>query len=246
MPRSANPPDKPWASGDHIRGLSLGMTAGSISGNMFCVKAFVEVCQASVRDGNAHYWSHWFPYGLFLAALVFAISNLYFLVKAMREYEALFMGAVFEGSLIISACVSGVVVFSELERLEIWQIVLYWAAVIAVIIGIWMVSCGSRSPLEEEKAVDADLACDSKGAYCTEDMVTDSKLNDETKLAITVEDVGANGLPSAETNISELPAIKLEMLDKEAEMESETVPGSAATGVIPLPRGLQGAVYRRL
>jgi hypothetical protein len=195
MPRSAGPPGKPWVSGNRVRGLSLGMTAGSIAGNMFCVKAFVEVCQASIRDDRAAYWAHWFPYGLFAAALVFALSNLYFLTKAMREYEAVFMGAVFEGSLIISACISGVVVFSELERLAFWQIAMYWAALLAIVIGIWMVSSGSRTPTWEEKAVDLDLACDNKGASCTEDVVTNSRLRhaepvaDETEVDTEVTSV---------------------------------------------------------
>merc|ERR1740129_1883561 len=100
---------------------------------MFCVKAFVEVCQGSIRDKNPAYWAHWFPYGLFAGAVVFALSNLYFLIKATREYEALFTGAVFEGSLITSACISGAVVFSELERLEPWQIATYWTAILGIV-----------------------------------------------------------------------------------------------------------------
>jgi len=166
IPRSASPPDEPWAPGNNIRGLSLGMTAGSISGNMFCVKAFVEVCQASIRDNNAAYWTQWFPYALLAVAIVLALSNLYFLAKAMREYEALFMGAIFEGSLIISACISGVVVFSELEHVALWQIPMYWAAIVTIVIGVWMVSSGRRTP---------PRVADNKGASCSEDMVTNSK-----------------------------------------------------------------------
>jgi len=229
IPRSAEGPDKPWAPGDHIRGLSLGMTAGSIAGNMFCVKAFVEVCQASIRDNDPLYWAHWFPYGLFVGALVFALTNLYFLTKAMREYEALFMGAVFEGSLIISACVSGVVVFSELEVLELWQISLYWAAIVAIIIGIWMVSCGSRKPPQEEKAVDTDLACGSNGASCKEVNVSNfNKFNCADPVDQELEDVssmGANGLPGMGPDDSELPAAKLALFGTEVGMESAAFPG---------------------
>eukprot|EP00416_Gambierdiscus_australes_P002029 CAMPEP_0171135632 /NCGR_PEP_ID=MMETSP0766_2-20121228/130140_1 /TAXON_ID=439317 /ORGANISM="Gambierdiscus australes, Strain CAWD 149" /LENGTH=230 /DNA_ID=CAMNT_0011599141 /DNA_START=36 /DNA_END=724 /DNA_ORIENTATION=- len=126
------------------------MTAGSISGNMFCVKAFVEVCQDSVLRGKAEYWTHWLPYGLFAGALFFALSNLYFLIKAMREYEALFMAAVFEGSLIISACISGVVVFSEMEKLKGWQVGVYWASILFIVWGIFIVSANAKKEAKPE------------------------------------------------------------------------------------------------
>mmetsp|Transcript_78575 Transcript_78575/g.222154 ORF Transcript_78575/g.222154 Transcript_78575/m.222154 type:complete len:423 (+) Transcript_78575:1-1269(+) len=150
MPRSAAPKGQPFASGDKLRGLSLGMTAGSIAGNMFCVKAFVEVVQTWIQDGAHEVWADWLPYVLLLGAILFATTNLYFLTKAMREYEALFMGAVFEGSLITAACVSGVVVFKELEGLEAWQIAVYWSAVLSMVFGIGLVAWGGMSSEEPD------------------------------------------------------------------------------------------------
>uniref|UniRef100_A0A7S1W3Q0 Magnesium transporter n=1 Tax=Alexandrium catenella TaxID=2925 RepID=A0A7S1W3Q0_ALECA len=156
IPRSAAPRGEPFKTGDKWRGLSLGMTAGSIAGNMFCVKAFVEIVQASIRESTGAYWLDWLPYALFLGALFFASSNLYFLTQAMREYEALFMGAVFEGTLICAACVSGVVVFSELEALQAWQVVIYWMAVLGVILGIITVAFGCMNAPDD--AEDAEKA----------------------------------------------------------------------------------------
>lgn len=144
IPRSSKPKGAPWATGDPIRGLSLGMTAGSIAGNMFCVKAFVELVQSSIENKSAENWEHWLPYVIFAGALFFALSNLYFLTKAMREYEALFMGAVFEGSLITAAAVSGVVIFAELEGLKWWKICLYWLALLGIVAGIYIVSLGAQ------------------------------------------------------------------------------------------------------
>jgi len=142
QPRSAAPKGEPFKTGDKWRGLSLGMTAGSLSGNMFCVKAFVEIVQASISEGNVDYWFDWMPYMMLAGAAFFATSNLYFLTKAMREYEALFMGAVFEGTLIVAACLSGVIVFSELDTLQVWQIAVYWAAVSGIVGGIFTVAYG--------------------------------------------------------------------------------------------------------
>jgi len=150
QPRSAASEGEPWAPGDKIRGLSLGMTAGSISGNMFCVKAFVELVETSIRRKDAGIWAHWIPYVLLLGAVFFALSNVFFLQKAMREYEALFMGAVFEGTLIISACISGFVVFADGENLKWWQLLLYWLMLIGMVVGILLVAVGVDRSLPEE------------------------------------------------------------------------------------------------
>jgi len=152
QPRSAAPKGQPFKTGDKWRGLSLGMTAGSLSGNMFCVKAFVEIVQASISEGRADYWFDWMPYVLVVGLGFFAMSNLYFLGKAMREYEALFMGAVFEGTLIIAACLSGVIVFSEMDALQVWQVAVYWLAVLAIVGGIFTVAHGCMQ--SEEQTVD--------------------------------------------------------------------------------------------
>jgi hypothetical protein len=37
--------------GERLRGLSIGMLAGSLAGNVFCLKGFVELLQVSIADG---------------------------------------------------------------------------------------------------------------------------------------------------------------------------------------------------
>jgi len=154
MPRSTAPKGEPFQTGDRLRGLSLGMTAGSLAGNMFCMKALVKLIQATVEDhSKAEYWLDWLPYALVVGSVFFAVANLYFLAKAMREYEALFMGAVFEGSLITAGCVSGIVVFSEVEGLDLWKVGLYWLAVIIIVIGIGTVSIACMRKRQVETMV---------------------------------------------------------------------------------------------
>mmetsp|Transcript_18441 Transcript_18441/g.29554 ORF Transcript_18441/g.29554 Transcript_18441/m.29554 type:complete len:402 (+) Transcript_18441:171-1376(+) len=155
--RSANPKGQPWITGDPIRGLSLGMTAGSISGNMFCVKGFVELVQASIRDEDASIWAHYLPYVLLVGAILFAVTNVFFLDKATREYNALFMGAVFEGSLIVCAAVSGVVVYADLDELEWYQRICYFVCLFSIVVGVLIVARGSHRDGVEE-AVEAVTA----------------------------------------------------------------------------------------
>lgn len=165
MQRSASPAGDPWTTGDPIRGLSLGMTAGCLSGNMVFVKAFAEIVQGSISQQSGEYWTHWLTYALLVGAVFFAVSNLYFLTKAMREYEALFMGAVFEGSLIITASVSGCIVFNELNTMEAWQIGVYWLALLCILAGVFVVArdAGRKSHGTEEAASISLQAVDDAG-----------------------------------------------------------------------------------
>lgn len=135
---------------DTIRGLSLGMTAGSIAGNMFCVKGFIELVQASIKEQNSSIWADWLPYVLLVGAVVFAVSNLFFLTKATREYEALFMGAVFEGTAIVCGAVSGVIVYSDLDALEWYQRIMYFVCLGAISTGVLIVAFNSPTDLQKD------------------------------------------------------------------------------------------------
>lgn len=192
QPHSAAPRGQPWLSGSPIRGLSLGLTAGSISGNMFCVKGFVELLQTSVRDGDAGVWAHWLPYVLLVGAVTFALSNVYFLTKAMREYEVLFMGAVFEGSLIVSASVSGCVVYGDLEALETYRIVIYFMALASIVAGIMTVAIAYRHSKSTDTETDFDC--------CTSDSaIGKANAKDDAEEVSPKEDAHSNS-PSAEPN----------------------------------------------
>lgn len=142
-------------TGDTIRGLSLGMTAGSIAGNMFCVKATVEIVEFSIRNETGEPWTHWLPYVCLAGAIFFALSNVVFLTKGMQEYEALFMVALFEGSMIVSGCISGSIVLLELKDLEDYQIAMYIVGVFGVVCGlVWLVrgEMKSKSSLKSGNA----------------------------------------------------------------------------------------------
>lgn len=141
--------------GDPIRGISLGATAGTITGNMFCVKAAVELIQASIHDGKGEYWLHWMPYVMLLGAVFFAITNVFYLTRGLQEFEALFMVTVYEGSMIVSNCISGSVVLLDLKELEAWRIALYCLAVLIVVAGMFVVFSNelkNRSSLASGKA----------------------------------------------------------------------------------------------
>lgn len=127
------------ARGNPLRGISLGMTAGTIAGNMFCVKAAVEIIQYCIDNWTTSPMSHWLPYVVFSGALFFSLWNLIYMTRGLQEFEALFMVTVYEGSMIVSGCISGSVVLLDLKDLEEWRIVVYCLSVSFVALGMAVV-----------------------------------------------------------------------------------------------------------
>jgi len=125
--------------GSAVRGVSLGCTAGSIAGNMFCVKAMMELIQRSINYEEGEIWLHWLPYVLLVGAIFFALSNVVYMTQGLLEYEALFMVTVYEGSMIISGSLSGAVVLMDLKGLQTWRVLTYSVGILIIIMGMYVI-----------------------------------------------------------------------------------------------------------
>lgn len=128
-----------YGAGTTIRGLSLGCTAGTIAGNMFCVKAAIELIQRSIHGPDGTIWLTWLPYTMLVGAAFFALSNVVFMTKGLQEYEALFMVTIYEGSMIVSGCLSGAIVLKDLRDLETWRVCVYASGVLTIVFGMWVI-----------------------------------------------------------------------------------------------------------
>jgi len=128
-----------FESGSPVRGISLGMTAGTIAGNMFCVKAAVEIIERSIHEGDGQAWLTYLPYLVLAGAVFFATSNVVFMTRGLQEYEALFMVTVYEGSMIVSGCTSGAVVLLDLEDLSEYRIGFYCISILVIVAGMAVV-----------------------------------------------------------------------------------------------------------
>jgi len=139
--------------GDILRGLSLGVTAGSIAGNMFCAKAGVELIERSMWKGDAEVWTHWLTYATWIGAIFFALTNLIFMTRGLLEFESLFMVTIYEGTTIVCNSMSAGVVLLELDGLESWRVASYILCVLVI--------CGGMAKLcmdESESAKRAEAA----------------------------------------------------------------------------------------
>jgi len=152
-----------WPIGSLIKGLSYGWTAGSLAGNMWCTKLAIELVQTSIIQQNAEPWKTWIPYCALLGAAFLAIVNAYFLTKGLQHYEAFFMITTVEGSMILSASLSGAIVLRDVYELPSWRIALYSLSVMVVILGMVVVFRGEASSKSSLLSGNASISLEKTG-----------------------------------------------------------------------------------
>mmetsp|Transcript_29496 Transcript_29496/g.67996 ORF Transcript_29496/g.67996 Transcript_29496/m.67996 type:complete len:402 (+) Transcript_29496:91-1296(+) len=143
------------ATGDVVRGASLGITAGLLAGNMWCVKATVELLEASIHDQQPGIWDDWVIYVMAAGAAFFALSNLIFMTRGLWEFEALFMVTVYEGTMIVANCASAAIVLLETKELSTLRMSLWVLSVLIVISGMVLICAtevrDGKASVETEK-----------------------------------------------------------------------------------------------
>mmetsp|Transcript_127957 Transcript_127957/g.255536 ORF Transcript_127957/g.255536 Transcript_127957/m.255536 type:complete len:473 (-) Transcript_127957:94-1512(-) len=183
--------------GDILRGLSLGVTAGSIAGNMFCVKAGVELIERSIWKGDSEVWRHWLTYATLLGAAFFALTNLIFMTRGLLEFEALFMVTIYEGAMIVSNCVSAGVVLRELHGLESWRVASYTLCVLLICLGMAKLCIDESTSQESAKRAQADRARE-EAERAVEQKEVEAIQSDEFA-DVDASDARAASLPHSET-----------------------------------------------
>ncbi|CAL1140611.1 unnamed protein product, partial [Cladocopium goreaui] len=151
-----------WPIGSLIKGLSYGWTAGSLAGNMWCTKLAIELVQTSIIQRDAEPWKTWIPYCALLGAAFFAIVNAFFLTRGLQHYEAFFMITTVEGSMILSASLSGAIVLRDVYDLPGWRIGLYSLSVMVVILGMVVVFKGEASSKSSLLSGSASISLEPK------------------------------------------------------------------------------------
>eukprot|EP00929_Paragymnodinium_shiwhaense_P015841 TRINITY_DN123937_c0_g1_i1.p1 TRINITY_DN123937_c0_g1~~TRINITY_DN123937_c0_g1_i1.p1 ORF type:complete len:297 (-),score=43.99 TRINITY_DN123937_c0_g1_i1:184-1074(-) len=144
----------PQSKGSVTRGFSLGATAGSLAGNVFCLKALVELIKVTVETRSFDAWTNWLSYAVLAGALFFAISNIAYMTKGLQEYEAIFMVTIFKGAMLISNAASALVVLGERDEEPFEKLALYLFCIALVIVGMYVgvSSEAGFGKAEEEKA----------------------------------------------------------------------------------------------
>jgi hypothetical protein len=138
-----------FPKGHPVRGFGLGVLAGSLAGNMFCVKVTAELIKRCFEESSFEPFNDWLPWVVLVGAVFFAVSNIVFMTKGLREFEALFMVTLFEGTMIVVNAVSAIAVLGEMDNeLDIdW---LGYALMLLIIIsGVVLLTTGEKVTKEE-------------------------------------------------------------------------------------------------
>lgn len=128
-----------------VRGISLGVIAGVLMGNVFFVKGIVSLIRNSISTGSTDAWLRPTPYICLAFAAGGAIVGHMFMRKGLGEYKGVFMVTIFEGAHITAACFSGWVVMSEMSGAPWWRFVCYWACVGLIVCGMLFINTAAAN-----------------------------------------------------------------------------------------------------
>jgi len=133
------------------RKLSFGCIGGSVGG--FYV--FLKVSLALVTLGPEGQWDQWQPWVFLVLAGVFAGGGIVLLNEGLKRYDAIFVGAAYQASLVVMGVASGAAFFLELNVLKEGEIVAFSFSVLLCIIGT--ATCVMAPQESEESEEDANI-----------------------------------------------------------------------------------------
>ena len=132
------------AHGSVLRGFSLGATAGSLAGNMWCTRVAAGF-GADCLAGHCGAWRDPIPWAVLAGAVLFAVANVPFMAKGMQKYEALFMVTIFQGSNICSNSLSALIVLGEMHGTPWWKLIGYVSCILGMMMGLCMLVRGEEA-----------------------------------------------------------------------------------------------------
>ncbi|CAE7243991.1 unnamed protein product [Symbiodinium sp. CCMP2456] len=130
--------------GSVIRGFCLGTISGSLAGNMWCTRLAAVFVKDCFNGSCGITWGNWLPWLISAGAAFFAITNVPYMQRAMRKYEALFIVTVFQGSSILTNSLSAVIVLRELDGEPWWKLAGYFLCIGGMIMGMLVLTLGEE------------------------------------------------------------------------------------------------------
>jgi len=123
-----------------FRGISFGVVAGALMGNVFFLKGLIGIITMTVSTGSFEAWLRPTPYILTAFAVGGAVTGHIFMRKGLGEYKGVFMVTIFEGAHITAACLSGCIVMEEMVGAPQWRYICYWIAVSSIVAGMLVIN----------------------------------------------------------------------------------------------------------
>ncbi|CAE8641734.1 unnamed protein product [Polarella glacialis] len=157
-----------YPAGSAVKGFSLGATAGTLAGNMWCTKIVAELARQCFA-GDCSAWADGISWLVLAGAVFFAVANITYITKGMQQYEALFMVTVFMGSNIATNSLSAIVVLAEMDSAPHWKLGGYTVCILAMIVGMLILVMGedqtNRNKNEEARVPQFELEMTEEASY---------------------------------------------------------------------------------
>ena len=142
--------------GSLLRGFSLGATAGSMAGNMWCTRVAAVFAADCASAHVCSPWGHWLPWVLLSGAVFFAVVNVPYMTRGMQKYEALYMVTIFQGSNIVSNSLSALIILREMDGAPWWKLIGYTGCIVVMVACLWVLVSGEEAVCPSNE-LDADL-----------------------------------------------------------------------------------------
>ncbi|TMW63421.1 hypothetical protein Poli38472_002362 [Pythium oligandrum] len=118
------------------RRFAYGALSGLVGGNLFFLKSSVEL----LTEGGA-IWDNVETYLIFVAALSTAGGGIFILNLGLKDYEAIYLVAIYQAFLIVIGSISGMIFFHENAGMDSWwQLCLYPLSIIMTVAGVIILS----------------------------------------------------------------------------------------------------------
>jgi small basic protein len=172
-----------------IRGVSFGVIAGMLMGNVCFLKGFIGIVRTTVSSGDSEAWSRPTPYLLILAAVCGALLGNFYMQRGLVEYKGVYMVTVFEGAHIAAACLSGFVVMEEMSKATWAQLFTYWLGFAGIVAGILIMNASSGDAQmsgNSARIFRAPMETSPDGSPRKDEALVDDD-QDETELEAVVE-----------------------------------------------------------
>jgi drug/metabolite transporter (DMT)-like permease len=144
--------------GSSTRGISIGATAGTLAGNMWCTKIATEFGTQCAND-HCEVWEDPIAWFIIAGAVAFALSGLFYMQLGCKQYEALFMVTIFTGSNIVGNSISASLVLGEMDDSPWWKILGHSVCVLLMVGGMAiLVKGGNKAVQPGGRAVEPMIA----------------------------------------------------------------------------------------
>jgi hypothetical protein len=116
------------------RAVALGSASGLLIGCQFLMKSTSEI----IGNDPACFASSIGPYFIILGAISLLGGGFALLNFGLKRYEAVLLTPIFQSTVCIAGSLSGMAYFNEAADMEPWQFGVYFAGLILVLVGVWV------------------------------------------------------------------------------------------------------------